>query len=198
VGDFNFKGIRGIEVKTCATGFPGCAASASASTDQNGLTTFLAPLMTDATGLQRDTFYVQLHDPAGQFEDLNVFWYPSPVHSPAYEGASMYGIGTASGLGGTHVHVFVRSCGGQTGEGVVFSAPDAPQASAFYASDATGGPSATQTQTSPLGIGGLMDVPAGKLTLVARLASTGQLVAQVPIHTREGVMTLVVLAPGPD
>jgi hypothetical protein len=103
------------------------------------------------------------------------------------------------GLGRAHVHIFVKSCGGLRGEGVVFSTPDAlPLTTAFYAADLIGLPKQGLTATTNVGIGGLFDVPVGIITVEARVELTGQLIARVPVNVREHLMTLLVLAPGPS
>ena len=153
-------------------------------------------------GSRRDTFFEVLHDLNGKLQDMLMFEYPAPVHSPAFGGSPLYvmeGVANVEpALGMAHVHVFVKSCGGLRGEGVVFSTPDAlPHTVAFYDGNGAGFPTAGQAATSGFGIGGLLHVPIGTMTLEARLEKDGQLVAKVPLNVREGLMTAVNLAPGP-
>lgn len=113
----------------------------------------------------------------------------------------MYPMGFMSGVSPdfakAHVAITVTSCGGLPGEGVVFSSPDAPTARALYSANSAGTPTSGATETGPTGLGYLVDVPSALFTLEAHVKATGQLVARVPVHARDGIMTIVLLAPGP-
>jgi hypothetical protein len=199
---WTFTPVPGIVVEGChPVGYGGCAFPEDGTSADGGVAHVSIPIVRTVTGTRDSSFYVQTHDPSGKNDDILTFAYPIPVHNPAGGGTTVYAMGFMGSVSPefakAHVAITMTSCGGMPGEGVVFSSPDAPTARALYSANAAGTPTDGATETGPTGLGYLVDVPIGLFTVEAHLKATGQLIASVPVHTREGIMTIVVLAPGP-
>jgi hypothetical protein len=154
-------------------------------------------------------FYLQFHDPGGSADDQVEYRFPAPVHGPVFWSSLLYPRGAmqllATRLGPrfdvtkAHVHVFIRSCGGMSADGVVLSSPDAPTGAVTFYGDNGALPVAGQEETSLASNGGFINVTAAqRLTIEARLKATGQLIARVPVSMLDNAMTIVSLGPSPD
>ncbi|HEU4412652.1 MAG TPA: hypothetical protein VFS43_45835 [Polyangiaceae bacterium] len=80
--------------------------------------------------------------------------------------------------------------------GVRLSSPDLdPEATVFYIANTL--PRADATETDPVGVAGVLNMPTGARLLEARRASDGALIAKANLYIRPGALTVTDFEPTP-
>lgn len=97
-----------------------------------------------------------------------------------------------------HLVLQAADCNENEAAGVVFELADPTLAQVGFYLDENGLPSKTLTKTmAPTQLGGFGNVKPGSVTVLARVAATGQKVSEINVIVRKDTLTFTVIGPAP-